>query len=194
MPAEPPTQVSCCTTTAEAEMAAATTIQSATLVEDATAFWEAVATGDRETAVGLIAPTGLEIPPFGRAGTLEGQFDWYEAVGWRWTLEQCREIAPLAVECVASAGNDWSDVLGVEPITGTFVVRFSGDGIVSVADEYDSFIRQWSPMVFEVFADWVATNHPADAEVMFDFQVDVNSEILELYEVNTERFVAEHGG
>jgi hypothetical protein len=50
-------------------------------------------------------------------------------------------------------------------------------------------------MVFEVFAGWVERNHPNDAEVMLDFEVDVNPEILNLYEVNTDRFVkARQGG
>jgi hypothetical protein len=49
--------------------------------------------------------------------------------------------------------------------------------------------------VFGAFAEWVEINHPDDAKVMFDFDMDVDSEILAFYEVNTERFVeAQRGG
>ena len=98
------------------------------------------------------------------------------------------------VECTATATNAWSDALGIEPITGTFLVRFGDDGIAAVGDQFASFGQQWRPMVFEVFAEWVEANHPDDAQVMFNFVVDVNPEILGLYEVNTERFVEAHQG
>lgn len=161
-------------------------------VEVATGFWEALAAGDREATLGLVDPNALESPtlsPFGRAQTLEGQFDWYETNSWEWKLEECVEGDSGEVECVATARNAWSDALGVEPVTGTFLVRFGENGITEVADKADSFFSQWSPMVFSFFADWVATNHPADADVMFDFSVEVNPEILNLYQLNTSRFV-----
>jgi hypothetical protein len=162
-----------------------------TPVEDATAFWEAVEAGDLEAALTHVDPTA-EVTPFGRAGTLEGQFDWYEAVGWKWTLEECVEDDSGTVECTATAQNAWSDALEVESVPGTFVVRFGENGITEILDKGDSFQNQWSPQVFRVFAGWVETNHPEDAAIMFDFSVDVNPEILDLYETNTNRFVEAH--
>jgi hypothetical protein len=165
---------------------------------DAEGFWEAVEANDRDAALGYVDPAAIEseaVAPFGRASTLAGQFDWYEAVGWEWTLEGCVEGDAGSVECTATASNAWSEALDVDPVTGTFVVQFSEDGITGVVDEGESFLNQWSPMVFEVFAGWVERNHPEDAEVMFNFEVDVNPEILKLYEVNTDRFVkAQQGG
>jgi hypothetical protein len=160
--------------------------------EDATAFWSAMEAGDREAAIGYLDPAAAEsgqANTFGRASTIDGQFDWYETVGWEWTLDACVENEGGGVECRAAAHNAWSDALGVEPVTGTFVLTVGDDGISGIVDESDSFISQWSPMVFEVFANWVAANHPEDAEIMFDFSVDANQQILDLYEVNTERFV-----
>ncbi len=162
-----------------------------TEAEDATAFWVAMEAGDREAAIGYLDPAAAEsgqANTFGRASTIDGQFDWYETVGWEWTLDACVE-GEETVECRAAAHNAWSDALGVEPVTGTFVLTVGEDGITGIVDESDSFISQWSPMVFEVFANWVAANHPEDAEIMFDFSVDANQQILDLYEVNTERFV-----
>jgi hypothetical protein len=110
-------------------------------------------------------------------------------VGWEWSLESCAKGDAGAVECTAAASNAWSDALGVEPVTGTFVVSIGDDGILTVNEQSVSFSSQWSPMVFEVFQRWVRSNHPDDARVMFDLGVDVTPEILALYEVNTERFV-----
>jgi len=159
-----------------------------TQVEDATAFWEAVEAGDLDAALAHVDPTA-DVTPFGRAGTLEGQFDWYEAVGWKWTLEECVEGDTGTVECTATARNAWSDALGVEPVPGVFVVRFGENGITEIGDKAELFGNKWSAQVFRVFAGWVETNHPEDFAIMFDFSVDVNPQILDLYETNTNRFV-----
>ena len=165
---------------------------------DAEAFWEAVEANDKDAALAYVDPAAIEseaVAGFGRAHTLEGQFDWYESVGLDWTLEECVEGDAGSVECTATASNAWSEALDVDPVTGEFVVQFSEDGITRVVDKGESFSSQWIPTVFEVFAGWVERNHPNDAEVMFDFEVDVNPEILNLYEVNTDRFVkARQGG
>ena len=180
----------------EPEQATTTTVPSDP-VADATAFWEALAAGDRRAAIDLVDPAALTSrgpAPFGRAHTLEGQFDWYEAVKWQWALEACAPGNTGAVECTASASDAWSEALGVEPITGTFLVRFSDEGIIDVGDQFDSFASQWSPRVFGVFAEWVEANHAEDARLMFDFEVDAGPEVLALYETNTERFVNAHSG
>jgi hypothetical protein len=162
-----------------------------TQVEDATAFWEAVEASDLDAALAHVDPTA-DVTPFGRAGTLEGQFDWYEAVGWKWTLEECVEGDTGTVECTATARNAWSDALEVEPVPGTFVVRFGENGITEIGDKAELFGNKWSAQVFRVFAGWVETNHPEDFAIMFDFSVDVNPQILDLYETNTNRFVEAH--
>ncbi len=53
----------------------------------------------------------------------------------------------------------------------------------------ENFLSQWSPLVFGPFSSWVGTNHPDEAQTMFGTPGDVTPEILELYRVNTERFV-----
>ena len=163
-----------------------------TQVEDATAFWEAVVAGDLEAARAHVDPTGavqsfpLEI------GTLEDTFDWYEVVGWKWTLVECVVGDTGTVECTATARNAWSDALGVEPVPGTFVVRFGEKGITEIVDKGDSFLNQWSTQVLEVFAGWVETNHPEDFAMIWG-ESDLNpSEKLDLYETNTNRFVEAH--
>lgn len=188
------------TTTAPAEQVAApatttTSVEPTASVEKATEFWNAVASGDREAAVAVVDPAALEadhVNTFGRAHYLEGQFDWYEAVGWQWTLDSCVEIDARSVECIAHARNVWSDALGIEPVEGAFVLVFAEDGISQIADQGVPFIERWGP-VFGTFANWVEANHPDDADVMFNFSVDVNDEILDLYRVNTERFAEAQG-
>ncbi len=166
---------------------------SSTHVEDATTFWEAVAAGDRDLASSLLDPavldTGRQVL-FGRAATFDGQFDWYESVDWTWTFEECVTDGDSRVQCTATASNPWSDALGECPVNGTFGIQFGDDGIRSMSDA--TFRGQWVPTVFRAFEGWVRENHPEDAEVMFDFGVDVDEQILGLYEANTERFAEAH--
>jgi hypothetical protein len=163
-----------------------------TQVEDATAFWEAAEAGDLEAALAHVDPTADMEQFFWAVTPLEDTFDWYEAVGWKWTLKECVEGDTGTVECTATARNAWSDALEVEPVPGTFVVRFGEKGITEIVDKADSFLNQWSPQVFEVFAGWVETNHPEDFALIWG-ESDLNpSEILDLYETNTKRFVEAH--
>ncbi len=163
-----------------------------TPVDQATAFWVAVVDGDRDTAVSHLDPAVVEsreASPWGRAFTLESQFAWYDVVGWQWTLDDCIETSEGAVECSVSARNAWTDALGEGPVMGTYVMEIGEEGITAMTDKFDGFGQQWSEVSFEPFAIWVEANHPADAMIMFDFEADVNPEILDLYEINTERFV-----
>jgi hypothetical protein len=165
----------------------------ATPLNRAAVFWVAMANGDRDTALAQLEPGATAVGganTFGWAHTLEEQFDWYEVVGFRWAFDQCIETTEGEIECSASGRNDWSDALGVEPITGTFVMEIGPGGITEITEKDESFVRQWSPLVLEVFNDWVETNHPADAAVMWgEDDPDVSPEILDLFALNTERFV-----
>lgn len=160
-----------------------------TQVEDATAFWEAVEAGDLDAALAHVDPTA-DLATFSWAvAPLEATLDWYEAVGWKWTLNECVEGDAETVECTATARNAWSDALEVEPVPGIFVFRFGENGIIEIVDKADMFLNKWSPQVFEVFAGWVETNHPEDFAIMFGSSGDPSAEILDLYETNTNRFV-----
>ncbi len=171
--------------------------QVAAPLDRATAFWMAVSAGDRETAISYLDPAAAgseEVSLFGRAWSLERQFDWYEATGWQWSLDQCLEIDGGGIECRVAARNDWSDAMGLEPIVGVHVMEFGDTGITAVIDKDENFRSQWIPESFEVFARWVGTHHPADAEIMFNREVDVDQVILDLYQINTERFVEAYPG
>src|SRR3972149_4163970 len=55
-------------------------------------------------------------------------------------------------------------------------------------------IEKFSPRMWEPFADWVSTNYPEDAAVMYnetltDFQL--TEESIRLWERNTKRYVKE---
>jgi hypothetical protein len=161
-------------------------------VDRATAFWEAVAAGEREAAVSHLDPDAAESGEaniFGRAWHLEDQFDWYEATGWQWTVEQCVEVRDPVIECTVTARNDWSDAIGLEPIVGVYEVEVGASGITALIDKDENFRSQWIPRSFEVFDRWVTTHHPADADIMFDRDRDLNPEMLEFYRINTVRFV-----
>lgn len=170
------------TTPSEPEEATPSTASSSVQVDDATEFWVALANGERDATLGFVSsalPGSGAVSPFGRTETLEGPFDWYEAVGWKWALE-CVSGDTGAVECTASASDAWSDASGVEPVTGTFLVRFDDVGIATV-DPQPQCGAQWSTMVFEPIFAWVRTTHPDDADVMWGSEEDVNAEILALF-------------
>jgi hypothetical protein len=165
--------------------------ETAAPVDRATAFWEAVSAGDREIAVSYLDPVAAESGQanlFGRAATLDYQFDWYEAIGWQWALDQCVEVDGGHIECTVTARNDWSDAIGLEPIESVHVVEVGESGITEIIDKDENFRSQWIPQSFEVFDRWVSTHHPADAEIMFNRERDLYPEMLELYQINTERF------
>lgn len=163
----------------------------ATPVDHATAFWLAMVEGDRDFALSELDPTATpsEMNLFGRAHALAGQFDWYEAVDWHWDLDVCTRVEDRSVECVVSATNAWSDAIGLGPVVGTYVLEFSEQGIVGIIDKANGFADRWGSQVFTPFAEWVQENHPSEASVMFAFENDVTPQILDLYEVNTQRFV-----
>ncbi|HEX5671779.1 MAG TPA: hypothetical protein VFY46_03560 [Acidimicrobiia bacterium] len=169
----------------------------ATPVDMATAFWVAVADGDAEAAIAYVDPAaatesgGANI--FGRAHSLEGQFEWYESVGWQWTLDECIQTDQGQAECAVAGSNAWSDALGEEPVPGTYIMEVGPKGITAMVDKDEGFARRWGEVSFLVFADWVERNHPSDAAVMWS-DSDINQEILDLFEVNTARFVAEQTG
>lgn len=161
-------------------------------VDRATAFWVAVADGDREAAVAHLDPSAVEAANiYGRAFTLEGQFEWYEAVGFEWTLDECIETDQGNVECTVAGSNDWSDPLGQDPVPGTYLMGIGDRGITAIVDKDNSFADRWLPLMFEPFSIWVTANHPADAMIMWS-ESDVNPEILELFRINTARFVQAH--
>ena len=181
-------------TTPAPQMDVGTTIASSANVEDAIAFWEALAAGDREAALGLVDPAGLKNPPFGRAFTLEGQFDWYEAVGWEWDARRVwtgqnrngrmhGDRAERLVRCSRSgSGNRY--------VRGS--VRY---GRHHLRHREARIVLQ--PMASARVRDLLRLGRRQSSSrrrVMFEFSVDVNPEILELYAVNTRRFVDAHEG
>jgi hypothetical protein len=166
----------------------------ATPVDRATAFWVAVADGDAEAAISYVDPTVAESGEaniYGRAHSLEGQFAWYEAVGFQWTLDECIETDQGQVECTVAGSNAWSDALGEEPVPATYIMEVGPNGITAMIDKDDGFARRWADVSFLVFAEWVERNNPRDAAVMWtDMDVnDVNQEMLDLFEIHTARFV-----
>lgn len=157
----------------------------------ATAFWLAVERDDRETAIGYLDPAQVDsgvVNTFGRAHTIEGQFEWYEAVGFQWALDQCVETTAGNIECTVTGRNAWSDAIGVEPVTGVYFMDHGPSGITNIVENRDSFSRQWIPDVFDIFARWVEIHHPEDAPIMWN-DADITTEGLELFRANTARFV-----
>lgn len=158
----------------------------------ASAYWEALEAGDVDAALATVHPNlrdGDFVSPPGRGDSIVSSLAWYEVVGWEWTFGSCRADTDVVAICFATARNAWSDALGVEPVTGEFRLRLIDGVIISVELWTDSFVSQWGPQVFEVFVRWVEANHPEEAAIMFS-ENPIDDEILELYRVNTERFVA----
>lgn len=100
---------------------------------------------------------------------LSSMLSWLEASGYRQTITSCEATAndpEVTVACAYDFHGIRSDEIGRGPFTGgifTVVVR---DGeIVSASRYWD--LDEFSPQMWEPFADWVRSTHPGDFDVMY---------------------------
>jgi len=178
--------------TAQDEESATTTSTARSVADVATEFWEALAAGDRQATLDLIATASMDsivLPPAGLIEAPTDQFDWYQAVGWQWRIESCVDAEAGTAECTASATNTWSEAMDLDPVVGRFLVQVSDQKVTTISETGDPFSDQWLSFVFPSFFNWVTANHPDDAATMFETDSGLTEEILELYELNTIRFV-----
>jgi hypothetical protein len=83
------------------------------------------------------------------------------------TCEQTGNIGPAtSMRCAFDFHLMGSDELGLGPFTGSYYLFTVRDRLITQASVFWE-IAEFSPQVWEPFADWVSTTHPEDAAVMY---------------------------
>jgi len=124
-------------------------------------------------------------------------FSLLEAQGYRQTLDFCEEVGSsdkvTSLRCTFDFQSLGSDEIGRGPYGGSYVDLIVRDGEIAYAAAPYMEIEEFSPQMWEPFADWVATNHPEDVAVMYEDETQslerVTEESIRLWERNVRRYV-----
>jgi hypothetical protein len=137
--------------------------------EIATGFVEAVGAFDEGRAVTYLAEDA-EVPEGLLAEELPVLISFYEAQGYKQMLDLCEVTGSSAsgtsVRCTYDFHAIRSDEFGVGPFHGSYWDLTVRDGeIVGAMQTWET--EEFSPQVWEPFAEWVSTTYPKDFEVMY---------------------------
>jgi hypothetical protein len=170
-------------------------------------FVEAVAAFDADGALshveagadltGVIASIGAQNVA-GSAPEFRQFVSLLEALQYEQILDSCDEMgtsdAGSTVRCAFDFHLFGSHELGLGPFEGsTFTLTVADGSIVKASMDWgiDEFsVQMWNP-----FADWVSTNHPADAAVMYTDQthsgVSVTEDAIPLWDRRIDEYLRE---
>ena len=173
----------------------------------ATSFIEAYGAFDVEEAIayladdadisGLMTSVGAE----GVEGTLEEfrlLISLLEAQEYEQMLNSCEELGSLAsgtsLRCTFDFHLFGSERIGLGPFSGgTFILTVSDGEIVRGAKDFA--VAEFSPQMWEPFADWVSAAHPQDAAAMYTDEtyggVRLTEESVRLWERHIRGYVKE---
>jgi hypothetical protein len=97
-------------------------------------------------------------------------FSLLEAQGYAQTLDSCEEVGVSGtvtnLHCTYDFQSLGSDEIGRGPYGGSSFDLIVRDGEIVHVSGYQE-IERFSPEMWEPFAEWVSTTHPADAAVMY---------------------------
>ena len=145
--------------------------------EAARNFLDAYAAFDAEEAMSFVAADAdlrglIETQVSADRQGLSLQLAWLEAQGYEQTVTSCdpyrigTDTTDTGVTCEFDFHGIRSDEIGRGPFSGSdfsFVVR---DGEITQASMHWG-TEEFSPQMWEPFAEWVSTEYPKDAAVMF---------------------------
>jgi hypothetical protein len=118
-----------------------------------------------------------------------------EAQGYEQTIHRCEgsPVGPdISVTCTFDFHAIRSDEIGRGPFTGSTFTLIVRDGKIVRASQYLETAK-FSPQMWEPFANWVSTNYPKDAAVMYldgtltNFSLSERS--IRLWEQHTREYV-----
>ncbi len=171
-----------------------------TAMEVATGFLEAFGAFDVSQAMTYLADDAV-IASMGAADDPRLLISYLEATGYEQTLEPCEEVGDSAsgtsVRCPFDFHALRSGEIGKGPFSGGAFDLVVRDGeIVEVSQGWE--IEEFSPQVWEPFAEWVSTTHPKDAAVMYTDEsltgVQLTEESIRLWGQRTQEYVADLAG
>jgi hypothetical protein len=170
----------------------------ATPVEIATDFFGAFGRFDPDRAIGLLADNAFP----GVVGLdTEREFrlllSVLEAQGYQQRLDSCRELGEFGsgtrVYCAFAYHQIRSSELGLGPYGDSYFDIYVRDGRITRVTLWWE-IEDFSPEMWEPFADWVSENHPEDVRIMYlpnqtDWKLTEAS--ARLWERRSREYVAE---
>jgi hypothetical protein len=126
---------------------------------------------------------------------LDRIISWLESSGYQQTVKGCEATTAgvTLVTCDFDFHGIRSGEIGEGPFTGsTFSFAIRDGEIVTARMTWD--IEEFSPTMWEPFAEWVSTTHPKDVEVMYnatltDFELTDGS--IRLWEQRSKEYVAD---
>jgi Tol biopolymer transport system component len=126
---------------------------------------------------------------------------WLEAVRDQRTLDSCDRVSSsadgTAIRCTYEFHSFGSDELGRGPFRGSYFDLTVRDGKIVQATETIE-ISEFSPQMWEPFADWMDANYPADADVMYSDATRTEprrtDESIQLWEQHIREYVDAHAG
>jgi hypothetical protein len=164
-----------------------------TAVDVATDFFVAASFSHEDQAVSMLAD-GADLSELGVDGTREFRLlmRWWEATGFKHILDSCVDTnVETVVRCTYDFHGIRSDEIGRGPYSGSYDDITVRDG--KVVDVWGYFeITEFSPQMWEPFAEWVSTNHPEDVAAMYkgDFRdYQLTPESIRLWEQHTREYV-----
>ena len=174
---------------------------SATAEEVATGFLEAYGAFDVEQAISYLSDdadlSGLDSP----GGTREFRLliSFLEAQGYKQMLDSCEETGSSAsgteVRCTFDFHGIRSDEIGLGPYSGSYFDLTVRDGEIVQASKTWA-IGEFSPQMWEPFAEWVSTTYPEDGAVMYNSNYTnfrLSEESIRLWERHSREYVEEVG-
>ncbi|HEU4529173.1 MAG TPA: hypothetical protein VFT80_14740 [Actinomycetota bacterium] len=176
--------------------------------EVASSFVEAYGAFDAEAAITYLAPDAAILDLIGSVGAHRGVegtpeelpllISLLRAEGYRQTLDSCEAQGDSAsgtmVHCTFDFHLFGSDRLGLGPYSGSYFDLTIDDGEIVRASKYWE-IAEFSPQMWDPFAEWVSTTYPADAAVMYEDEtytgVRLSEESIPLWERHVREYVRE---
>jgi hypothetical protein len=177
-------------------------VASTTPVETAVAFAEAFAAGDAELAAGYLTPETLDSAFDGLAG-LDRELRWREAVGFRFLLDECVEVADTdagtQIGCPYAYHALLSDAMGLGPYEGSAIRLTVQDGVITLFHDSLEFSGNgFSTQVWEPFSDWIVAEYPDDVATLYTTalmdQKRLTDESIALWERRTMEYVEQTNG
>jgi hypothetical protein len=177
--------------------------------EVATSFVEAYGAFDVEQAITYLAADADIADLIGSVGApgVEGTLEEFrlliaflEAQGYKQMFHSCEELASSAAGTALRCTFDFhairSDEMGRGPFSGSYLLLTVRDGEIVQASKSWA-IEEFSPQMWEPFANWVSKTHPKDAAVMYAdgtySGARLSEESIRLWERHTRGYVEEVG-
>jgi NAD(P)-dependent dehydrogenase (short-subunit alcohol dehydrogenase family) len=170
--------------------------------EVATDFLQAYGALDAEQAITYLADDADVSQMISSVGASEGTFrllvSLLEAEGYKQTLSPCEELIGSAsgtyVRCMFDFHAIRSDEIGRGPFSGSyFDLTVRGGKVVRASQTWA--IDEFSPQMWEPFANWVSKAHRKDAAVMYENDthsgIRLTEESIRLWERHTRGYVDE---